>query len=154
MKDTIGSTYVPYVPYVSFLTLLDHYDFFIHSEDGKNTFSINETSLNDFEFFLKKELKKERCMILNHYAIGILRKIMSHLSSEHESKKEVLISTEILSFNKDDEEMKLAYNQLIEAELISTKNNKILFVPSDLIQKFKYHSILMSFDRTIIYNDE
>lgn len=155
VNESIGKSYITFKGY---LRVLDNHDFFELKESQNDLMiEIDEKNLIEFESFLKAQYEQNRCIILSAHALGFMRRALSLIDEEKtssQSSNSMKISKNSLEIQPEEDDKVDALKSLIRLNIFSNSNDEYITIDIDnLIKQFKYHSIIKSFDHTIVYED-
>lgn len=153
LTHTVGRSYISPK---AFINSLAEYDFIDPDAfEDKGSFIIFEERLNDFHNFLKTEFEHDTCMVLGHYALGILRKALTYLEegkNDEVNGKLVHLPSEAVSLEDiHDGDWAHAMGQLKKIKAFQVVDNGIVFDPEEMVKLFRFHTIIKSFDHTVVY---
>jgi CRP-like cAMP-binding protein len=154
LEQTFGTSYITPKGYLR--ALFEHDIFTLNSVENELEVEIDETELLRFESFLLKQFERDVCTVLDHYALGLMRTVISFLgqsSKDNTEQDHIEIATDALNITDDDEEKCEAFNQLKRLSILIDNCGNISIDAKEIVYLFKYHSIIKSFDDTVIYED-
>ncbi len=153
LEHTVGQSFVSPKAY---LTALFEHDFVCREEyDNHKTYNVDQEALDGFEKFLTTQYSNDTCTLLTHHAIGMLRNIISYIEEDNHQEADQLVRlpSDALAFDAEDEEMNIGFTQIKRVKLIQVHNDGIYINPPQVIELYKYYSVVKSFDHTVVYSD-
>lgn len=155
LEQTVGQTYISVK---AFINALNEHDFVDQTQYQRSKiYSIDENKLNEFESFLKENFENDRCTVLGHYSLALIRKILTYLEDDKNKSEDeghlYLLPKEAIKLGSHEEEMNSAFTQLKNIKLLQVKPHGVYIEPEKLIKLFQFHTIIKSFDHTVVYSD-
>ena len=147
LNQTIGD---PFISPKAYLRVLFEYNFIENKNATQYIFNVDK--LSDFEEYLKLRYESDSCTILSYQTVAIMRNVASFMELNQEQTEVMVKIPEVaLTIQAEDREIEEAINEMKKKNIIYSKSDGLYIQPKSFLDDFEYHSIIKSFDHTIVH---